>query len=149
MHTFARVRIILWLLLSISIYLGFLSTHVVAATTASITIIIVIIFWLLRHKDLLKIKYVADESSTTQELRYRQVQNDKPRLKDLAPGLALVGGILVYIGYEISRGTISTRALQFIHSILGVYTSIALMIFLGTFLSIRGFEIIIGSRVKK
>ena len=149
MSTFARVRTGLWFCLSISICLGLLSTYVVAARTASLATIALIIFWLVKHKTLLKTNYLADESLTSQAPHPQQVQSSKPRLKDLAPGLVLIGGTLIYIGYEISRGTITTRTLQLIHSILGVHASIALMVFLGTFLSIRGAELIIGSRAKK
>ena len=149
MHLFTRVRTILWLCLSVSLYLGFLSSFVVTTTAATFTTTFLTVYWLLRHKDLLAKKYLADESSTNRDLQYRHVENNRPRLKDLAPGIVLVGGVLIYIGYEISLGTISTRTLQFVHSILGLHASIALMVFLGTFLSVRGLEIIVGSRLNK
>jgi hypothetical protein len=121
----------------------------VTTTAATFTTTFLTVYWLLRHKDLLAKKYLADESSTNRDLQYRHVENNRPRLKDLAPGIVLVGGVLIYIGYEISLGTISTRTLQFVHSILGLHASIALMVFLGTFLSVRGLEIIVGSRLNK
>lgn len=149
MASYISLKTPLWLALSGSITCGLVTPFPIPSLIVSAVVLTALAYWLLRDKGELRKRYLKEDVATTQALHCRPGWTGQPRLKDLGPGLTLIGLIAIYIAHDTSQEKPSTRTLKLFSDVLGTTATIAMLVFLGTFLLIRGIELMLGSRGKQ
>ena len=110
----------------------------VAATT---------VYWLVRHRLELARRYLkAEEKAAIPGPHDKLLWRSKPRLKDIAPGIALLGLWCFYVADEIARGKEPTRLARVAYDILGMAGGVGFWATVGTVLLALGSESWLGSK---
>lgn len=149
MPPFAPVKYTLWLAFAGCITLCLVSAFSAVSLAAISVVTAALVYWLLRHRNQLRIAYATAESAAAVPGRYdKQIWGVKPRLKDVAPGIALLGLGSFYFAYEIVQGKAPTRIAKLAFEVFGIPGAVAFWVLLGTFLLAKGIESMLGSRVK-
>jgi hypothetical protein len=149
MQLFAPVKTALWLAFAASATFVFV-TNFSALSLAVLALVVANLgYWLLSHPDELRNTYLAAESKAAVPGPYdKQLWRVKPKLKDMALGLALLGLGSFYFAYEAAQGKPPTRIAKLAYELFGTSGSVAFWVLLSTLLVAKGTESMLGSRSK-
>ena len=141
------LRIVLGGAVTIAILSGF------SSLSLSLVVAVLVLYgiWLYRYRGMLCLKYKKAEAIATISGPYDKiVWGNKPRLRDMAPGLVTLGLVGLYFAYMAAHGDRPTRSIEiFIHRIVGIPGLVALWSLMGSCFIAKGIETIVGSRIKQ
>lgn len=147
---FAAGASVLWAAVGTSVTVSILhefswpSLLLLAASVAALA------YWLASHRSELNAKYETAEAAAAIPGRYDdQIWRHKPRLRDIAPGLAVLGLSCFYFAYTAGHGESPTSIAKVIHQFFGVPGVVAFWSLMGVVMLSKAAEAIIGSRAKK
>ena len=148
MLPFAPVKIALWLAFAAATTFSFVTAFSVPSLILLATIAAALVYWLFSHLDELRTAYAsAEPKSATSGPYKKQIWSVKPRLKDVGPGVALLGLVPYYFAYRASQGEpVASIALAF--EPFGTLGPVAFWVLFGTLMLAKGVESLLGSRIK-
>lgn len=148
--TFSAVASLLWAVLAGSVTVAILNEFSWPTLLLLTLSVVALAYWLASHRGELNAKYELAEATAAIPGPYdNQIWRHKPRLKDVAPGLAAMGLGTFYFAYIAAHGDPPTRIAKFIHELFGVPGVVAFWSLLAVVLLSKATEAIIGSRIKK
>jgi hypothetical protein len=147
-HACASIAASLWLGLAAAITYTFVSAFSLLSLGLDVVVGVALVAWLALYRAELAKKYDAAEATAAIPGRYdRQIWRVKPRIRDMAPGMALLGLGGYYFAYAAARGASPDDAVVgFIHQYFGVTGAVFFWSAVGTCLLRVGIETILGSR---
>ena len=148
--TFSMVSTALWGALAASVTVSILSEFSWPTAGLIVFIIAVLGYWLAKHRSELHAKYEkAEETAAIPGPYDKQIWRCKPKVRDVAPGLAILGISTFYFAYTAAHGDPPTKIARLVYQLFGVPGVVGFWSLLGVVILSKTTEIIIGSRVRK
>ena len=143
---FKLIKAILWISFACAVIAAIRTDFHPIALAAVLSIVFALAYWLLINRQHLRNIYIESERKAAIPGPYdKMIWGIKPRIKDLAPGLVLIGLYGFYAAYEASQGAVPTKLAKFAHAILGVTGSVSVWVLMGTFMLAKGLEVMLGN----
>ena len=141
----------LWVVLGGAVSIAILSDFSSLSLLLVVAVIVLHGIWLFRHRGMLCVKYKKAEANASITGPYdKMVWGNKPRLRDMAPGLVAFGLVGLYFAYMAAHGDRPTRSIEIlIHQIVGIPGLVALWSIVGSCFIAKGIETMVGSRIKQ
>jgi hypothetical protein len=115
-----------------------------------ILVILAFAYWLLSHPQELAAEYSSTENNAAIPGKYdKQIWGNKPMVRDMAPGLLVVGISCYYLAIS-SVSEVPTEGLRkIVYQLFGSSGVVALFSLIGSICLMRGVELMLGNRLKK
>lgn len=147
--TFSVGSSALWAAFAASVTVTILQEFSWPSLALLIAVVAALAYWLAAHRSELNVKYETAEAAAAIPGPYdNQIWRHKPRLRDIAPGLAAMGFGSFYFAYIAAHGDPPEKLAKLIHQLFGVPGVVAFWTLLGVIILSKAIEAIVGSRVK-
>lgn len=148
--TFSAGASVLWAAFAASVTVTILDEFSWPSLALLAAVVAALAYWLATHRSELNARYETAEAAAAIPGPYdNQIWRHKPRLRDIAPGLAAMGFGSFYFAYIAAHGDPPTKITKIIHQLFGVPGVVAFWVLLGVIVLSKATEAIVGSRVKK
>lgn len=151
MHSlFSAVKHVLSLSLAGSLTFFFMSGSSPLSVVVLVSVITLLGYWFASHKKELGAEYSATEHVASIPGKYdRQIWREKPRVRDLAPGLVVFGLAGLYMAFMAVNDVPKDRFRYFVFQHFGPTGVVALMSLIAVIFLVRGVELWMGYRSKR
>lgn len=152
MHLHSPVKFLLWVALAAAGTFALVSQFSVLSLALVGVVAAAIVYWLSRHIGEVRAAYLSKEAAAALPSSQDKIlwgNKAKPRLRDIAPGLVLMGLACFYFSYEVSQGAAPTKFAKLGYELFGMPGAVGAWCFAGVALLAAGVEAIIGSRSKQ
>ena len=147
---FSSVKHVLSLAFAGAVTFFFMSGFSPLSMAVLVFVVALFCYWFMSHKKELGAEYSATEQVASIPGKYdRQIWRDKPLVRDLAPGLVVVGFAGLYMASVAVNDVPKDRFGHFVYQYFGATGVVAVMSLIATICLVRGVELWLGYRSKR